>query len=97
VFAAVADPVGAGFVHNLARPGGDATGFMAFEYSISAKWLELLKQIAPSCRSNLLQGGLKNFERSGGGCKNISMEPGLKSPQSPRFQEGKPRAVRRER
>jgi putative ABC transport system substrate-binding protein len=48
VFAAVADPVGAGFVHNLARPGGNATGFMAFEYSISAKWLELLKQIAPS-------------------------------------------------
>ena len=48
VFAAVADPVGAGFVHNLARPGGNATGFMAFEYSISTKWLELLKQIAPS-------------------------------------------------
>ena len=50
VFAAVADPVGAGFVHNLARPGGNATGFMAFEYSISAKWLELLKQIAPSVK-----------------------------------------------
>jgi putative ABC transport system substrate-binding protein len=48
VFAAVADPVGAGFVHSLARPGGNATGFMAFEYSISGKWLELLKQIAPS-------------------------------------------------
>jgi putative tryptophan/tyrosine transport system substrate-binding protein len=48
VFAAVADPVGAGFVNSLARPGGSATGFMAFEYSISGKWLELLKQIAPS-------------------------------------------------
>ena len=48
VFAAVADPVGAGFVSSLARPGGNATGFMAFEYSISGKWLELLKQIAPS-------------------------------------------------
>jgi putative ABC transport system substrate-binding protein len=48
VFAAVADPVGAGFVSNLARPGGNTTGFMAFEYSISGKWLELLKQIAPS-------------------------------------------------
>jgi putative tryptophan/tyrosine transport system substrate-binding protein len=48
VFAAVADPVGAGFVNSLARPGGNATGFMAFEYSISGKWLELLKQIAPS-------------------------------------------------
>src|SRR5262249_31810258 len=41
------DPVGAGFVDSLARPGGNATGFMSFEYSISGKWLELLKQIAP--------------------------------------------------
>src|SRR6266516_5079935 len=48
VFAAVADPVGAGFVNSLARPGGNTTGSMAFEYSISGKWLELLKQIAPS-------------------------------------------------
>ena len=48
VFAAVADPVGAGFVESLARPGGNATGFMAFEYSISGKWLELLKEFAPS-------------------------------------------------
>jgi putative tryptophan/tyrosine transport system substrate-binding protein len=47
VFSIVADPVGAGFVDSLARPGGNATGFMAFEYSISGKWLELLKQIAP--------------------------------------------------
>jgi ABC-type uncharacterized transport system substrate-binding protein len=47
VFAGVADPVGAGFVESLARPGGNATGFMQFEYSLSAKWLELLKQIAP--------------------------------------------------
>ena len=47
VFAAVADPVGAGFVNSLARPGGNTTGFMAFEYSISGKWLELLKQVAP--------------------------------------------------
>ena len=47
VFANVADPVGAGFVDSLARPGGNATGFMEFEYSLSAKWLELLKQIAP--------------------------------------------------
>src|SRR6516225_4074000 len=48
VFAGVTDPVGAGFVHSLARPGGNATGFMIYEYSLSAKWLELLKQIAPS-------------------------------------------------
>jgi putative ABC transport system substrate-binding protein len=47
VFAAVADPVGAGFVDSLARPVGNATGFMIYEYSLSAKWLELLKQIAP--------------------------------------------------
>ena len=47
VFAAVPDPVGSGFVASLARPGGNATGFMQFEYSLSGKWLELLKQIAP--------------------------------------------------
>ena len=48
VFAIVPDPVGAGFVETLARPGGNATGFMQFEYSLSGKWLELLKQIAPA-------------------------------------------------
>jgi putative ABC transport system substrate-binding protein len=47
VFANVPDPVGSGVVKSLARPGGNATGFMQFEYSLSAKWLELLKQIAP--------------------------------------------------
>jgi putative ABC transport system substrate-binding protein len=47
VFAAVADPVGAGFVDSLSRPGGNITGFMNFEYEFSGKWLELLKQIAP--------------------------------------------------
>jgi ABC-type uncharacterized transport system substrate-binding protein len=47
VFVNVSDPVGAGFVNSLSRPGGNATGFMQFEYSLSAKWLELLKQIAP--------------------------------------------------
>jgi putative ABC transport system substrate-binding protein len=48
VFAIVADPVGAGFVESLARPGGNTTGFIAFEYGIAGKWLELLKQIAPN-------------------------------------------------
>jgi putative ABC transport system substrate-binding protein len=48
VFAGVGDPVGGGFVDTLARPGGNATGFMLFDYSFSGKWLELLKQIAPS-------------------------------------------------
>jgi putative ABC transport system substrate-binding protein len=47
VFVQVADPVGAGFVESLARPGGNATGFMQFEYGLSGKWLELLKEIAP--------------------------------------------------
>jgi len=47
VFVQVIDPVGAGFVDSLARPGGNATGFLLFEYSLSAKWLELLKQVAP--------------------------------------------------
>jgi putative tryptophan/tyrosine transport system substrate-binding protein len=48
VFVGVSDPVGAGFVDSLARPGGNVTGFMIFEYSLSGKWLELLKQIVPS-------------------------------------------------
>jgi ABC-type uncharacterized transport system substrate-binding protein len=47
VFAIVIDPVGAGFVASLAKPGGNATGFTAYEYSMSGKWLELLKEIAP--------------------------------------------------
>jgi putative ABC transport system substrate-binding protein len=48
VFANVIDPVGAGFVASLARPGGNTTGFSAFEYSLSGKWLELLKELAPN-------------------------------------------------
>jgi putative ABC transport system substrate-binding protein len=48
VFAIVPDPVGAGFVESLARRGGNATGFVAFEYGLSAKWLELLKDAAPN-------------------------------------------------
>ena len=47
VFPIAVDPVGAGLVDSLARPGGNATGFLSYEYSISGKWLELLKQIAP--------------------------------------------------
>jgi putative ABC transport system substrate-binding protein len=47
VFVGVIDPVGAGFVSSLAKPGGNTTGFIAFEYTIGAKWLELLKEIAP--------------------------------------------------
>jgi putative tryptophan/tyrosine transport system substrate-binding protein len=47
VFAIVPDPVGAGYVQSLSQPGGNATGFMMFEYSLCAKWLALLKEIAP--------------------------------------------------
>jgi putative tryptophan/tyrosine transport system substrate-binding protein len=50
VFVAVGDPVGGGFADSLARPGGNATGFMSYEWSLSGKWLELLKQIAPSVK-----------------------------------------------
>jgi putative ABC transport system substrate-binding protein len=66
VFAGAVDPVGAGFVDSLARPGGNATGFMLFEYSIAGKWLALLKQIVPGItRAAVLreptQGGTSQF------------------------------------
>ena len=64
VFAGVADPVGAGFVQSLARPGGNATGFIPFEFSISGKWLELLKEIAPSVtRVAVLRDRRPSFRR----------------------------------
>ena len=50
VFVQVTDPVGAGYVQSLARPGGNATGFIPFEFGTSGKWLELLKEIAPGIR-----------------------------------------------
>jgi putative tryptophan/tyrosine transport system substrate-binding protein len=50
VFAQVAEPVGAGFVQTLPRPGANATGFMLYEYGIGTKWLELLKEIAPGVK-----------------------------------------------
>src|SRR5262249_23457830 len=50
VFAIVPDPVGSGFIESLTEPGGNATGFMQFEYSLSAKWPELLKEIAPNVK-----------------------------------------------
>src|SRR5215467_8443640 len=50
VFTLVPDPVGSGFVDSLSRPGGNATGFEQFEYGVSAKWLELLKEIAPGAK-----------------------------------------------
>jgi putative ABC transport system substrate-binding protein len=50
VFVGITDPVGAGFVDSLARPGGNATGFTLFEYGLSGKWLELVKEIAPAIK-----------------------------------------------
>jgi putative tryptophan/tyrosine transport system substrate-binding protein len=67
VFVIVPDPVGAGYVDSLARPGGNATGFSLFEYSIGGKWLDLLKQIAPGVtrvavlRDPAISGGLGQF------------------------------------
>jgi hypothetical protein len=64
----VIDPVGAGFVTSLAKPGGNATGFVAFEYTIGAKWLELLKEIAPHVtraavlRDPSIASGIGQFE-----------------------------------
>lgn len=67
VFTFVTDPVGAGIVESLSHPGGNATGFMQFEYSLSAKWLELLKEISPSVtraavlRDAGIAGGIGQF------------------------------------
>jgi putative ABC transport system substrate-binding protein len=67
VFSNVADPVGAGFVQSLPRPGGNVTGFTNFEYSMSGKWVELLKQIAPHVtrvavlRDSTVAAGLGQF------------------------------------
>jgi putative tryptophan/tyrosine transport system substrate-binding protein len=67
VFVIVLDPVGSGFVDSLSQPGGNATGFMQFEYSLTAKWLELLKQIAPGMtraavlRDSTIAAGIGQF------------------------------------
>jgi putative ABC transport system substrate-binding protein len=67
VFVSVVDPVGAGYVDSMARPGGNATGFMLFDYDLSAKWLELLKEIAPGVtrsavlRDSALPTGIGQF------------------------------------
>jgi putative ABC transport system substrate-binding protein len=63
VFVQVTDPVGAGFVDSLARPGGNATGFTLFEYGISGKWLELLKEIAPGVTRAASHSGSRPFLR----------------------------------
>jgi putative ABC transport system substrate-binding protein len=67
VFVSVVDPVGAGFIDTLARPGGNATGFLMFEYGISGKWVELFKEIAPRVtrvavlRDSAISAGIGQF------------------------------------
>jgi ABC-type uncharacterized transport system substrate-binding protein len=80
VFAQVTDPVGAGFVESLARPGGNATGFTNFEFGISGKWLELLKQIAPGVtriavlRDPAIAGGVGQLGAIQGAAQSLGME-----------------------
>jgi putative ABC transport system substrate-binding protein len=80
VFALVTDPVGSGYVASLARPGGNATGFDMFEYSISGKWLELLKQIAPGVmrvgvlRNPAIASGIGQFSAVQSAARSLSLE-----------------------
>ena len=72
VFVGAADPVGAGFVDSLARPGGNATGFTSYEYSLSAKWLELLKEIAPGVRRVAVLRDPSHIRRD----RSVRLDPG---------------------
>jgi putative tryptophan/tyrosine transport system substrate-binding protein len=80
VFVEVTDPVGAGFVDSLARPGGNATGFTASEYGTSVKWLELLKQIAPTVvraaalRDSATPSGIGQFAATQGAAPSLGVE-----------------------
>ena len=80
VFAVVADPVGAGIVDSLARPGGNATGFSTFEYGVGPKWLELLKEIRPGVtraavlRDPAVSAGLGLFGAIQGAAPSLGME-----------------------
>jgi ABC-type uncharacterized transport system substrate-binding protein len=82
VFTQVTDPVGAGFVESLARPGGNATGFTNFEYGISGKWLELLKQTAPGVtraavlRDPAIVGGVGQLGAIQGAAPSLGVEIG---------------------
>jgi putative ABC transport system substrate-binding protein len=80
VFVQMSDPVGAGLVDTLARPGGNTTGFMNFEYSLSGKWLELLKEIVPSVkRAAVLRdastpAGIGQFSAIQGAAQSLGVE-----------------------
>jgi putative ABC transport system substrate-binding protein len=83
VFPIAADPVGAGFIDSLARPGGNVTGFLTIEYSLSGKWLELLKQIAPGTtrvavlRDTAVSAGTGQFAaiQSAAGALRVEVSP----------------------
>jgi putative ABC transport system substrate-binding protein len=80
VFVQIADPVGAGLVDTLARPGGNTTGFMNFEYSLSGKWLELLKEIVPGVRRAAVlrdsgtPAGIGQFSAIQGAAQSLGVE-----------------------
>ncbi len=79
VFVSVIDPVGAGYVHSLALPGGNITGFSTFEPEIGGKWLELLKQIAPSLSrvAGILDPGFRGFAGVWGAIEKMAPRFGL--------------------
>src|SRR5262249_54553371 len=92
VFPVAADPVAAGLVESLARPGGNATGFMSFEIGISVKWLELLKEIAPGVkraavlRSLAIAAGPGAFGAIQAGGPSLGVElPPIHTPDPPRL------------
>jgi putative ABC transport system substrate-binding protein len=73
VFIAAVDPLGAGLVESLSHPGGNATGFMQFDYSLSGKWLEILKQVAPGvARAGIIRDATAT---SGIGSRSFSRSP----------------------
>src|SRR3954452_19378024 len=80
VFVSVIDPVGAGFVASLAQPGGNATGFTSFEYGLSGKWLELLKQISPGVtrvavlRDSAIASGIGQFGAIQSAAPSVAMQ-----------------------
>jgi ABC-type uncharacterized transport system substrate-binding protein len=84
VFTSVVDPVGGGFVDSLARPGGNTTGFTLFEYGLSGKWLELLKQIAPGVtRAAVLRDAATTRTAAGQSAAIQAMAPSLGVELSP--------------
>jgi putative ABC transport system substrate-binding protein len=90
VFTIVIDPMGAGFVNKLSRPGGNATGFMTFDYSLSGKWVELLKQVAPGVtqvavlRDTSSSAGIGQFAVIQAFARPLGLEVSAINPADPR-------------